>query len=127
MTEVKLVDNVLILVAAAVFAVVLFALAYRFLGEEKVKKWLRWAVLEAEKELQHGTGKAKIEKVYNLFVVTFPKLALIISRKRFEKLVDVALIWLDELLATNKKVASAVYNEPVISKCESEADSNGKN
>lgn len=118
-------DNVLILVAAAAFAVVLLAIAYWLLGEEKVKKWLRWAVLEAEKELQHGTGKAKIEKVYNLFVVTFPKLALIISRKRFEKLVDVALIWLDELLANNAKIAAEVYGEPIIDKHESEAVDDG--
>ena len=118
-------NNAIILIAAAVFAVVLFVLAYRFLGEEKVKKWLRWAVLEAEKDLQSGTGEAKLVRVYSLLIVAFPKFSKILPYRRFEKLVDCALVWMDELLANNPIIASTVYSAEITDKHESEAVDDG--
>ncbi len=60
---------------------------------DKVKQWLLWAVVEAERELGSGTGKLKLRCVYDLFVERFPAVARAVS---FETFAD----WVDEALET---------------------------
>ena len=87
---------------------------YRFVGLptqeqlDKVRKWLLWAVTEAEKELGSGTGALKLRQVYDLFVIRFPWLAKVISFDMFSTLVDEALEEMRELLKTNQAVSAFV-------------------
>lgn len=58
---------------------------------DKVKEWLLWAVIQAEKELGNGTGQLKLRQVYDLFLQRFPAIAKAIS-------FDTFMIWVDEVL-----------------------------
>ena len=71
---------------------------------EKIKKWLLWAVAEAEKELGGGTGKLKLRQVYDLFLQRFPTVAMAISFETFAAWVDEALAEMRELLQKNEAV-----------------------
>ena len=50
---------------------------------EKVKEWLLFAVIQAEKELGGGTGQVKLRYVYDMFVSKFPALVSFISFEMF--------------------------------------------
>lgn len=65
---------------------------------DKVKEWLLYAVLEAEKFFGSGTGKIKLRYVYDKFVHRYPVLKIFISFERFSSMVDVALKELEELI-----------------------------
>ena len=71
----------------------------------KVKQWLLFAVIEAEKQYQGGTGALKLRAVYNEFCKVFPSLVPIISFELFSKLVDEALKQMKHLLETNLDIA----------------------
>ncbi len=75
---------------------------------EKLKEWLLWAVIEAEKELGSKTGEIKLRRVYDLFVTTFPWLARIISFETFRAYVGEALDKMERLIAENQKIAAYV-------------------
>ena len=75
---------------------------------DQVKKWLLWAMAQAEKELGSGTHKLKLSMVYDMFVERFPWLAKIISFNRFSKLVDKGLEELNGMIVTNEKVKDIV-------------------
>lgn len=75
---------------------------------EKLKEWLLWAVVEAEKEFGCETGVIKLRYVYDLFIVTFPVLAKLLSFERFSGLVDEALEKMETLLTTNPKIKALV-------------------
>lgn len=85
-------------------ATVIYFLISRFLmlptvvQMKKVKEWLLWAVIEAEKELGAGTGELKLRRVYDMFIARFPQFAVFISFEHFGKLVDDALDKMKELL-----------------------------
>ena len=57
----------------------------------KVKAWLLFAVVEAEKEFGSKTGQLKLRYVYDLFISKFKVLSYIISFDTFSRLVDEAL------------------------------------
>lgn len=103
-----------IILAAAVMAVVGVLVAVRFFKQPsseqmaKVKEWLLWAVLEAERKLGSGTGALKLRFVYDLFVGKFPWLAKIVSFEQFSNLVDEALDKMQELLNKDEAVAEYV-------------------
>ena len=103
----------LIVAALAVIAAVVVAVA-RFVGLPtekqlaKVKEWLLWAVTEAEKDLGGGTGKLKLQQVYDLFVQRFPWLAKAVSFELFSSLVDEALDEMREMLDNNQAVKAFV-------------------
>lgn len=71
---------------------------------EKLKEWLLWAVIEAERIFGTETGVVKLRYVYNLFVVTFPWLERIITFEKFKGLVDEALERMEKLLLENNKI-----------------------
>ena len=79
--------------------------------KEKVKEWLIWACIEAEKALQSGTGQLKLRQVYNLFcaVPAFTWVAKLISFETFSDLVSDALVEVKEMLVNNKVLAEYVY------------------
>lgn len=77
----------------------------------RVKKWLLWAVTEAEKELGSGTGKLKLTAVYDMFVQRFPWVAKIITFERFSNLVDEVLEDMRDMLKQNKAAAEYVESK----------------
>lgn len=81
---------------------------------KKVRKWMLWAVIEAEKALGSGTGQLKLRKVYDLFVVRFAWLAKIITFDRFSDMVKDALAEMQELLENNEAVAAYINSGTVI-------------
>lgn len=90
-----------------VFVVVALIAAIKIFGEQKVKNWLVFAVSVAERELGSGTGQLKLRRVYNQFVIQFPKLSMIISFTRFSELVDDALEIMKKMLE-NEKIANII-------------------
>lgn len=105
----------------AILAVVVVAiwLVYRFfcLPTEKqlvkVTEWLVWACIKAESELQSGTGKIKLRKVYDAFVSinSFSWIARIISFEKFSEMVKDALKEMKKNLIENPKLAEYVYGD----------------
>ena len=76
---------------------------------EQIRKWLLWAVTQAEMELGSGTHKLKLSMVYDMFVERFPWLAKTITYGKFTKLVDKALEEMNNMIATNEKVKELIY------------------
>ena len=74
----------------------------------KVKEWLLFAVMEAEKELGGGTGQLKLRYVYDMFIVKFPWLVKVVSFESFSGLVDEVLEKFKAILDTNKNVQNYV-------------------
>lgn len=112
-----IIDNWSLLVAIIGFAVCGYFYVYRFSKLpsseqlEKIKNWLLFAVIQAEKELGNGTGALKLRYVYNLFLNTFPALVDVISFDMFSKLVDEVLEQMRHLLDTNLDIKNYVEGD----------------
>lgn len=78
---------------------------------EKVKEWLLWAVIEAEKNFKGGTGALKLRYVYDLFIKAFPSIAPIVSFDLFKAWVDEVLEQMRHLIDTNKNISDYVEGE----------------
>ena len=70
----------------------------------KIKEWLVYACMEAEKELGGKTGQLKLRMVYDKFLEKFEWLAKVITFEQFSKMVDESLEKLKHLLKTNQAV-----------------------
>lgn len=109
-----LVDNWSLLIIIAIVAVITaryLQKLYDMPSEEqqrKVKEWLLYAVIMAEKEYQSGTGALKLRAVYNDFVAKFPSLVAIISFDLFALYVDEALVEMKRILSSNKDIEAYV-------------------
>ena len=99
---------VIVCLIAAGVAIYTFIKTPRNEQIEKLKEWLLWAVIEAEKELGSNTGALKLRRVYDLFVTTFPWLARIISFERFHVYVVEALERMEKLIIENKQIAAYI-------------------
>lgn len=115
--------NWLVLIAAALTLIgAAVVVAYRFLGQptekqkEKIKEWLIWACIEAERGLQSGTGQLKLREVWNLFcaVPAFGWVARIISFDTFSGWVTEALSTVKRMLVENPRLASYVYGDKAV-------------
>lgn len=102
-------DKLIVMFFALLFAFIIITLivAVKVFGEQKVKNWLVYAVTLAESELGSGTGQLKLRTVYNMFILRFPKLSMLITYKRFSNLVDDALAIMREMLK-NDKIANII-------------------
>lgn len=94
---------------AFIAGLILFAVNQR----KNIIEWLLYVVMVAEKELGSKTGKIKLRQVYNDFVVTFPVISKIITFSTFSGLVDVALVEMKKILATNAECKKFVEGEEV--------------
>jgi len=83
---------------------------------ERVKEWLKYAVMKAEKELGTGTGQAKLRLVYDWFITKFPIFSKVITFNYFSKLVKFALEWLNKQLKENEAIQNYVYGDDGIEK-----------
>lgn len=117
-----LVENWYLIVAAVALIGAAVAVAYRFLGQPsekqvaKIKEWLIWACIEAERALQSGTGQLKLREVWNLFcaVPAFGWVARIISFDTFSGWVTEALSTVKRMLVENPRLASYVYGDKAV-------------
>lgn len=115
----NLIDDWYIYIGIMAVVIATIWLIYRFfcLPTEKqlakVKEWLIWAIIEAEKALQSGTGKLKLRSVYNTFlsIPSFAWIARIISFEKFSEMVDEALETVKMMLCNNATLAEYVYGE----------------
>lgn len=114
-----LIENWFLIVALLSCGVVVVCFVFRFLGmptekqKEKVKEWLIWACIEAERALQSGTGQLKLREVWNMFcaVPAFTWVARIVSFEQFSEWVSDALLTMKEMLINNATLASYVYGD----------------
>lgn len=81
---------------------------------EKVKEWLLYACIMAEKKLGGGTGQIKLRYVYDLFVEKFSFLKLLVTFEQFSGMVDEALVKMREMLEKNPNVAMLVEGNKTI-------------
>lgn len=77
----------------------------------KVREWLLYWVVKAEKEFGGGTGQVKLRYVYDEFVKSFPDLAELISFESFSLLVDQALERMRTLLKSNENLRKYVESK----------------
>lgn len=109
-------ENWVYIVLGIALGVVLGRVIYIFLNKptkeqiSKIKEWLLYAVMEAEKELGGGTGQLKLKFVYDMFITRFPALSTMISFTTFNKLVEEVLEEFKEILETNESVKEYVNN-----------------
>ena len=75
------------------------------------KKWLVWAVSEAEAMFGSNTGKLKLRYAYDLAVGRYPVLAKVIPFGLFMKMVDGALKVMRKMIEENKSIAEAITDE----------------
>ena len=88
------------MIAVILLIVLSIAFIVRMVRDEKqeVKNWLLIAVEEAERKLGAGTGKRKLEMVYNMFSDRFPVLSVFLSFETFSGWVDIALEQMKEVI-----------------------------
>ena len=109
-----LITNYDIIIGILVSLVFLGLSIYKFImiGKEKqldkVKEWLLYACIEAEKSLGSGTGVIKLRYVYDLFCSKFSFLKLIVSFEEFSEMVDQSLVTMREMLLTNENIKRIV-------------------
>ena len=109
--------NVQIIVALVIVAIALVCGIVWFikLPREKkianIKEWLKYAVVEAERELGSGTGQLKLRMVYDMAVKQFPFIIRLIPFNTFSKWVDKALDWMRDQLAENKAIKEYVESK----------------
>ena len=114
-----LIENWMVVFGLAVAVIIAVLVVYRFFGlptekqVEKIKEWLIWACIEAEKALQSGTGQLKLRQVYDMFcaVPAFSWVAKVISFDVFSEWVSDALITVKEMLLNNEALATYVYGD----------------
>ena len=112
-----LIENWMVVFGLAVAVIIAVLVVYRFFGlptekqVEKIKEWLIWACIEAERALQSGTGQLKLRGVYNMFcsVPAFTWVAKLISFELFSEWVSDALATAKEMMINNKALAEYVY------------------
>lgn len=115
------VENWFLLVALAAVTGGIAVAVYKFAGlptekqVEKIKEWLIWACIEAERELQSGTGQLKLREVWNMFcaVPAFGVVAKWITFDTFSGWVKDALVQAKEMLIKNGSLATYVYGDNV--------------
>ena len=114
-----LIENWMVVFGLAVAVIIAVLVVYRFFGLptekqiEKIKEWLIWACVEAEKALQSGTGQLKLRQVYDMFcaVPAFSWVAKVISFDVFSEWVSDALITVKEMLVNNEALSTYVYGD----------------
>lgn len=106
----------LILALIAVLAIVISAIIgfFKMPTEQQianVKEWLKWAVVQAEKELHEKTGALKLRMVYDMAIAKFPWIEKVVSFSEFSSWVDEALEWMERQLSCNPVVSKMVKGE----------------
>ena len=78
------------------------------LKKGSLQKILVSICLEAEKKYGSKTGKVKLRHVYEWFVTKWPIMSTLISFDQFAKLVDLALVEMEDMIKKNPAIANYV-------------------
>lgn len=100
--------NVIEYLPYIVAAIVLVLILVYGIMTGKVKRWLEYAVSEAESQLGSGTGQLKLRKVYDWFITQFPFFSKILPFSVFSKLVDAALVWMRSQIENNNQIKAVI-------------------
>lgn len=112
-----IIKNIDVIIGIIALLIALSIAIYKFIqsGKEnqikKVKEWLLFAVVQAEKELGGGTGQLKLRYVYDMFVSKFKFVQMLVSFEEFSEMVDDSLDIMRGMLSTNNKVKEYVGGE----------------
>ena len=112
-----IIKNIDVIIGIVALLIALGIAIYKFIqsGKEhqitKVKEWLLFAVIQAEKELGGGTGQVKLRYVYDMFVSKFKFVQMLVSFEEFSEMVDDSLDIMRGMLSTNNKVKEYVGGE----------------
>lgn len=87
-----------------IYSVIFFIKEPKETKLKNLKEWLKWAVVQAEKELGSGTGALKLRMVYDMAIQKYPWLINYITFERFSTWVDEALDWMRKQLETNVNI-----------------------
>lgn len=101
-------DRYIVVVFLILFVAILIYFSIKY--PSKVKEWLLYAVIEAEKRYGGGTGQVKLRAVYDSFLKEFPKLAFFVSFNMFSAWVDFALDRMREMLQDNKELKNYIQS-----------------
>lgn len=111
-----LVDNWYLIVGCITVGIVVGLKVKQWLSEptseqiENIKKWLLYAVTEAEAALGEKTGQLKLHMVYDMAIEKFEWLSFI-SFGLFSEWVDEALVTMRDMLDTNDVIKEIVIGE----------------
>ena len=101
-------SDVIVGILALITVFVLIAIKFLQISRdkqiEKVKEWLLYACVEAEKSLGNQTGEIKLRYVYNEFIEKFKFVSMFLSFEDFSDLVDSSLEDMKELVDTNESI-----------------------
>ena len=101
-------SDVIVGILALITVFVLIAIKFLQISRdkqiEKVKEWLLYACVEAEKSLGNQTGEIKLRYVYNEFIEKFKFVSMFLSFEDFSDLVDSSLEDMKELVDTNGSI-----------------------
>ena len=114
-----IVENWILLLCAVIVATWTYLSVNDFLKKpnetqiSKIREWLIWACIEAERSLKSGTGQLKLREVWNLFcaVPAFTWVAKVITFETFSDWVTVALHDVKQMIITNDNLAQYIYGE----------------
>ena len=114
-----IVENWILLLCAVIVATWTYLSVNDFLKKPnetqiaKIREWLIWACIEAERSLKSGTGQLKLREVWNLFcaVPAFTWVAKVITFETFSDWVTVALSDVKQMIITNDNLAQYIYGE----------------
>lgn len=106
--NIDVIIGIIALMVAVGFSIYKFALLGKDKQMDKIKEWLLFAVIQAEKELGGGTGQVKLRYVYSMFIDKFTFVQLLITFEEFSKMVDDALDVMRKMLIDNKDVKELV-------------------
>lgn len=99
-----LIIGLIALILASVFYVVKFVQNPTGKQVMKIKEWLIYVCLMAERELGEKTGQVKLRYVYDLFLTRFKWLSIIITFEMFSTYVDEALVTVRKMIESNPKI-----------------------
>ena len=108
-------SDVIVGILALITVFVLIAIKFLQISRdkqiEKVKEWLLYACVEAEKSLGNKTGEIKLRYVYDMFVDKFKFESMFLSFEDFSDLVDDSLNIVEDMLDTNKNLKDYIDNK----------------
>lgn len=76
----------------------------------KIKEWLLFAVVDAEREFGSGTGQIKLRYVYDMFINRFSWVAKVLPFPTFSAFVDEALKKMEAMLQDNANLQQYIEN-----------------
>ena len=109
--EIQIIIVSVIIALALVCGIIWFVKLPKDKKIANIKEWLKYAVVQAEKELGSGTGQLKLRMVYDMAVNEFPFLVKLVPFNIFSGWVDESLDWMRDQLAENKAAQSYVESK----------------